>query len=132
MSEQDFAHALELYRVNYLQYKTTGRSEYKIAYENAETWIQAYLTSVSDRITTGRAFVNTFLQNYSTANPDLDKLKRRFTEIRKVGPEVEDEYTTVKRINDAAAETSVETTSYYIKGGVLMALVGAIFVLSTL
>jgi len=132
MSEQDFAHALELYRVNYLQYKTTGRSEYKIAYENAETWIQTYLTSVSDRITTGRAFVNTFLQNYSTANPDLDKLKRRFTEIRKVGPEVEDEYTTVKRINDAAAETSVETTSYYIKGGVLMALVGAIFVLSTL
>jgi hypothetical protein len=131
MSEQDFAHALELYRVNYLQYKTTGRSEYKIAYENAESWIQAYLTSVSDRIATGRAFVNTFLQNYSTANPDLDKLKRRFTEIRKVGPKVEDEYSTVKRIN-AAAETTPDTSSYYIKGGVLVGLIGAIFVLSTL
>ena len=130
MSEQDFTQALELYRVNYLQYKTTGRSEYKTAYENAERWIQTYLQGVSDQITSGRSFVGAFLQNYSTANPDLESLKRRFTEIRKVGPDVQDEYSTVKKINEAA-DIAPDTTPYYIKGGVLVGLIGAIFVLST-
>lgn len=131
MSEQDFAQALELYRVNYLQYRTTGKSEYKIAYENAESWIRTYLENVSSQIASGRTFVNTFLQNYSTTNPDMDKLKRRFTEIRKKGPEVEDEYSTIKKINDAA-DTPPDTTAYYVKGGILVALIGAIFALSAL
>lgn len=129
MSEQDFAHALELYRTNYLQYRTTGKSEYKIAYENAESWIQTYLENVSSQITSGRTFVNTFLQNYSTTNPDMDKLKRRFTEIRKMGPEAEDEYSTIKKINDAA-DVPPDTTAYYVKGGILVGLIGAIFALS--
>lgn len=129
MSEQDFAHALELYRNNYLQYRTTGKSEYKVAYENAESWIQTYLENVSSQITSGRTFVNTFLQNYSTANPDMDKLKRRFTEIRKMGPEAEDEYSAIKKINNEA-DAPPDTTAYYVKGGILVGLIGAIFVLS--
>ena len=129
MSDQDFAHALELYRVNYLQYRTTGRSEYKTAYENAERWIQTYLENVSGQIASGRSFSNTFLQNYSTVNPDMDKLKTRFTEIRRVGPAVEDEYITVKKIGDAV-NVPTDTTQYYVKGGILLSLIGAVFMLS--
>jgi len=129
MSEQDFAHALELYRANYLQYRTTGRSEYKIAYENAERWIQTYLDNVSNQIASGRSFVNTFLQNYSTASPDMDKLKRRFTAIRKEGPAAEDEYLTIKKINEAH-DMPEDTSQYYVKGGILLSLIGAIFMLS--
>lgn len=130
MSEQDFLQALELYRTNYLQYRTTGRSEYKTAYENAENWVQLYLQEKSRQITEGRSFVNSFLQNYSTANPDLDKLKTRFNQIRKEGPATEDEYRTIKKITEQT-EIPVDSTSYYVKGGILVGLIGAIFVLST-
>lgn len=130
MSEQDFTQALELYRVNYLQYRTTGRSEFKTAYENAESWIQLYLEDKSTKIANGRDFVTGFLNNYATANPDLDRLKTRFSQIRREGPAVEDEYSTIRKINENT-DISVDATPYYVKGGILVALIGAIFVLST-
>ena len=131
MSEQEFTHALDVYREYYLKYRTTGRSEYKIAYENAERWIQLYLGNISNQITSGRTFVDSFLRNYATASPDLDKLKTRFTRIRKEGPAIQDEYSTIKKINDNA-EQPPDASQYYVKGGVLIALVGAIFVLSAI
>jgi hypothetical protein len=130
MSEQDFAQALELYRTNYVQYRTTGRSEYKIAYENAERWIQLYLEQFTNQITSGREFVNTFLRNYSTANPDMETLRTRFQTIRTEGPKIEDEYLTLKRLNEQTPEP--ESTSYYVKAGILAGLLGSIFVLNVL
>lgn len=128
MSEQDFAQALELYRTNYVQYRTTGKAEYKIAYENAQRWIDLYLGQFTNQITNGRTFVNTFLQNYSTANPDLDLLQKRFAQVRQEGPRVQDEYMMIKKINDNVEQP--DYSGYYVKGGVLAALIGAIVVFS--
>lgn len=130
MSEQDFSHALELYRTNLVQYRVTGRPEYKTAYENAESWVRNYLNNVSAQITQKKSYVDSFLQNYSTANPDMDTLKTRFSEIRATGPQAQDDYMTIKRINDAE-EIPVDPYPYYVKGGALLALVGAVFVLTT-
>jgi len=131
MSEQDFAQALEIYRTKYVEYRTTGRSEHKIAYENAETWIRNYLESVSTQIQSGKTFVDTFLQNYSTANPDMETLRSRFQQIRKEGPATQDEYIRLNRINENSLPPP-DSTSYYIKAGVLAALIGAVFVVTTL
>jgi succinate dehydrogenase/fumarate reductase flavoprotein subunit len=129
MSEQDFLHALELYRTNLVQYRVTGRTEYKTAYENAESWINTYLNGITDQITDGKTFVDGFLQNYSTANPDMDKLKTRFAQIRKEGPEAQDTYMTIRRINEQG-DVPIDMTAHYVKAGVLVALIGAIAVLS--
>lgn len=129
MSEQDFLHALELYRTNLVQYRVTGRTEYKTAYENAESWINTYLNGITDQITDGKTFVDGFLQNYSTANPDMDKLKTRFSQIRKEGPEAQDTYMTIRRINEQG-DVPIDMTAHYVKAGVLVALIGAIAVLS--
>lgn len=130
MSEQDFNQALELYRTNLLQYRLTGKSEYKIAYENAERWIQLHLEEINRQITSGKTFVNRFLQDYSTANPDLVTLKTRFRQIRSEGPRTQDEYAAIRRINEQN-EVPVDMTSQYVKAGVLIALVGAVIVLNT-
>ena len=129
MSEQDFTHALELYRTNLVQYRVTGRTEYKTAYENAERWIQTYLNGINDNITNGKTFVDGFLQNYSTTNPDMDKLKTRFSQIRREGPQVQDTYMAIRRINEQG-DVPVDMTPQYVKVGVLVALIGAIAVLS--
>ena len=72
--------------------------------------------------------MNTFLQNYSTANPDLDLLQKRFAQVRQEGPRVQDEYTMIKKINDNVEQP--DYSGYYVKGGVLAALIGAIVVFS--
>ncbi len=130
MSEQDFNQALELYRTNLLQYRLTGKSEYKIAYENAERWINLHLEEINRQITSGKTFVNRFLQDYSTANPDLVTLKTRFRQIRSEGPRTQDEYAAIRRINEQN-EAPADMTSQYVKAGVLIALVGAVIVLNT-
>lgn len=131
MSEQAFNQALELYRTNLVQYRVTGRTEYKTAYEAAERWIEIYLNGINQQITNGKTFVDGFLQNYSTANPDMDKLRTRFQQIRNEGPKTQDAYMAIRRINEQAEmEPPVESTSYYVKGGILLGLVGAIALLS--
>lgn len=130
MSEQDFTQALELYRTNLLQYRLTGKTEHKIAYENAERWIQLHLEEINRQITSGKTFVNQFLQEYSTANPDLVTLKKRFSDIRSEGPRTQDEYAAIRRINEQN-ELPADMTSQYVKAGVLIALVGAVIVLNT-
>lgn len=131
MSEQDFAHALELYRSNYVQYRVTGRSEYKIAYENAEKWLNSYIDSISTQITDGKTFVDSFLREYATANPDLEILRNRFKEIRTKGSEVQDEYQTIRAINESQPK-EVDMSPTYTKIGVAVALVGATLVLTIL
>ncbi len=131
MSEQDFAQALELYRSNYVQYRVTGRSEYKLAYENAEKWLNSYIESISTQITDGKIFVDSFLHEYANANPDLELLRNRFKEIRTKGSEVQDEYQTVRAIN-ASQPTEVDMSPTYTKIGVAVALVGATLVLTML
>jgi hypothetical protein len=60
----------------------------------------------------------------------MDTLKTRFSEIRATGPQVQDDYMTIKRINDAE-EVPIDPYPYYVKGGALLALAGAVFVLTT-
>lgn len=129
MSEQDFTQALELYRVNLLQYRLTGKAEHKIAYENAERWINLHLGEINRQITSGRTFVNQFLEDYSTANPDLVTLKTRFSQIRQEGPRIQDEYSAIRRINEST-EVTPDMTSQYVKAGVLVALIGATVLLN--
>jgi hypothetical protein len=119
---------MELYRINYIDYRATGRAEYKIAYENAEKWIQRYLDSMRTGIARDAANVQSFVQEYQTANPELVELQRKFQVIRETGPKLQDQYSTVRRLNTERPE--MDYTSYYIRGGLIVAALGLVFVLS--
>ena len=125
----DFTQAMNIYKTNYVMYRTTGNSAYKTAYENAERWIQAYLAEQNQKITTSAQTINQFVQDYTTANPDLVNLKNQFTSIRTEGPKLEDKYIQIKRVKEEASG-EIDNTSYYIKGGIVAGLLGIVVAMS--
>ncbi len=123
----DFGQAVELYRKNYIEYRATGKSEYKIAYENAERWIQLYLESIAKQIGSGATYINQFVTNYQSSNPDLATLQSQFRSIRKQGPALEDQYVTIKRIgSDNQSPEPEDWTAHYVKGVIAVGLLGVI------
>jgi len=133
MYTPDFTHAMELYKTNYVNYLTakdeTLKSAYKIAYTNAENWIQAYLNQTQKNIATKSQDIDKFVQEYSTANPDMVKLKSEFKQIRTQGPKLEDQYIQIKRVNEEPIPKP-DPYSYYMKGGIVLGLLGIIGVVS--
>lgn len=124
----DFVQALDLYKTNYVQYRATGNVAYKIAYENADQWITQYLENLNQQISNDTTRINTFLQEYSNANPELTDLRTKFQTIRTEGPALQDKYATIRRIQTEVP--SVDMTTHYVKVGLIAALVGLIAVFS--
>lgn len=123
----EFAQALELYRVNYVEYRASGKAAFKTAYEAAETWIQKYLENLRKKITQDAEYVNNFTQEYARMNPELSELQSKMKTIQKDGPQLQDKYTTVKNLDQTIPP---DTTSYYVKGVIVAAVVGIIVAFS--
>ena len=123
----DFGQATELYRQNYIQYKTTGRAEYKTAYETAQAWIEQYLQSMEKRVTDGRQSITSFIKEYAGSGTTLGELNAKMQTIKKEGPASQDKYITIKRINQDVPE---DNTNLYVKVGIAAALVGIAGVMS--
>ena len=123
-SPTDFSQALEIFKTNYVQYRASGRPEYKIAYENANAYITSYLQSMQTEIENDRKYVNRFVAEYSNANPELTQLQSQFRTIRKEGPAVQDKYATIRRVNNEVPE--INYTEYYVKAGLIVGFVGMI------
>jgi hypothetical protein len=117
-----FNQAVEIYRTNYTNYRATGNPSYKIAYENAEKWIQLYLQEKQKQVSETATDINGFVQEYATANPELATLKNQFQTIRTVGPKLEDQYIQTKRINEEVPQEDM--TSYYVKAAIVVGLFG--------
>ena len=116
-----FYNAVNLYKKNYLDYKLTGRAEFKTAYENAQAWITTYLSQLDKRITEDKEFVSKFVTEYQNTNPELSALQQQMQTIRTEGPKLQDRYQTEQKMREAAPE---DYTSYYVKGGVILAAIG--------
>lgn len=118
----EYQQALELYRKNYLDYKVTGQSTYKVAYENAQRWIELYLKNLQSQVDSDQAFVSQFLQEYSRTNPELDTMRTNMKEIQEKGPQLQDQYETLVRSKEN--EEQVDTTSLYLKAVAIAGLLG--------
>lgn len=123
-----FVQALNAYQTNYVQYRTTGRTEYKIAYENAQKWIESYLNQMNASITSDSQKISKFVSEYTNTNPELMQLQKRFETIRKEGPVVQDSYATIKRVNDE--QPVIDNTDLYVKAGIAAGLLGIVVVMS--
>lgn len=118
---------LDIYRTNYLEYRTTGQAGYKTAYEAAETYINNYMKTLQDKLSEDANYIKDFLDKYGTTNTDLANLQARMKIIRQEGPKMEDAYLTVKK---GDVEEPVDYTEYYIRGAVLAAIVGVVVAIS--
>ena len=123
----NFGQAVEIFRQNYVLYKTSGRAEYKTAYENAESWIQQYLSSMQNTITDGKQQITSFVDRNVNSGTELGQLSQKMKMIKTEGPAAQDKYATIKRIQ---SEEVVDYTDLYVKGGIAAALVGIAVVVS--
>lgn len=115
------------YRTNMTQYKMTGRPEYKRGADIAERWLSQYLQWMESSVTSNSNYINKFVADYSTTNPDLVALQQKIKTIKTEGPKLEDAYLTDKE----AAETSPrDMTPYYVKGGVILGIGALVAALS--
>lgn len=118
----EYRQALELYQKNYLEYKATGNSAYKVAYENAEKWIQLYLKNLHDKVDSDNEYVSNFLKEYARTNPELDNMRTKIQTIQKKGPELQDQYMTIKQSTEKAPEP--DNTMFYVKVVAIAGLLG--------
>lgn len=123
----DFAQAIELFKQNYVAYKTTGRVEFRTAYENAQSWIEKYLGSMQNRISSGSRQITNFVSQQTGADTQLGKLGTTMKKVAKEGPATQDAYATIKRINEDVPE---DNTNLYVKAGIAAALAGIAGIMS--
>jgi hypothetical protein len=116
-----FDAAVQAYQTNYTEYKLTGNAAFKIAYENAQTWIETHLARLREQSEKNNQVVGTFVQQYEKTNPELVGLQKEMKSIRTEGPRLEDKYETEKRIYEQAPP---DMTSVYVKGVIAAALLG--------
>ncbi len=123
----DYRTALGLYKRNYLEYKLTGNAAYKTAYENAQKWIETYLTNLEKELAKDTSSIEGFVKDYPESNPQLDAMKAKMSVIRKDGPKLQDTYETLKKSDEELPE---DMTPYYVKGIAVAGILGVIAAVS--
>jgi len=122
MATTDFATVLARYQQNLTDLKATGNVALQAAVTTDKTWLDSYVASLERRSQAQQSFIQTFTQEYQTANPDLVEMQAKLKEIRTKGPILQDAYTTEMK---GKAEEPMDFTMYYVKVGLIVG-VGAL------
>lgn len=124
----ELQNAIELYKKYYVDYRASGKPESKIAYQNAELYIQQYLQQTNQQVAKNAGDITTFINEYASSNPELVNLQKQFGKIRTEGPKLEDQYIQIKRAKSEVPEQDM--TAYYVKGAIAVGLLGIVAVIS--
>jgi hypothetical protein len=127
--QMSFSQAVEIFRQNYVLYKTTGQAQYKTAYETADAWIQQYLSNMQTRVVNSKQEIASFVDRNINSGTELGQLSEKMKKIKKEGPESQDKYLTIKRINSQEEDTT-DYTDIYVKAGIAAALIGVAVVVN--
>lgn len=125
----EFERILEQYKANLLEYKVTGRSDYKTKATTAETWLRQYIDTLNKSVQTDADYINKFVKEYENTNPELIKFQKEIQNARKKGPQLSDVYEGEKKVLE---EEPVDESLFYTKaaavGGILaLAAVASFF-----
>jgi hypothetical protein len=125
----EFEVILEQYKANLLEYKVTGRSDYKTRANTAEKWIRDYIATLNKSVEMDAAYINRFVKEYENTNPELIQFQKEIQNARKKGPELSDIYEGEQKV---LPEDPVDETLFYTKvaaiGGILaLAAVASFF-----
>lgn len=113
---------LEQMRDNLLEYKMTGRSEYKSVYEGTKAWLDRYVSNLSQSLNRESDTITTDVNAYRSANSELTNTQSQFQTIKAEGPTLEDRYTTIKTQMDQSSAMDTRTGSY-VKAGIAGGLI---------
>lgn len=127
-TEMSIPAALEQMRDMLLEYKVTGKSEYKSAYEGTKAWLDRYIADLNVQLTRESDAISAEVTAYQTANPDMTRTQTEFQRVVKEGPELENRYLTLKKQMDQT--TTPDTTGLYVKGVIAAVLALGAAVLS--
>ena len=112
---------LEQMRANLLEYKMTGRSEYKSVYDGTKAWIDQYISSQTMQLNREADQITSDVTTYQTANADMTQTQTDFQRVKTEGPKLEDSYLTIKKQMDQVP--GADSTGLYIKGGIAVGLI---------
>lgn len=118
---------LETYRQAESQYRISGHPYWKQHSDAMKAWMANYLQWMEGTVSANSQYINRFVSEYSTTNPDLVAMQAKLQTIKGQGPVLEDTYRTNK---EAAETTPRDFTPYYIKGGVILGVAALLAVLS--
>ena len=124
--------ALQSLQENLLEYKMTGNSTYKTAYDGTKRWIDNYIATLNTQIARDADGIVSEITSHESATPELAKSQADFQAVKTNGPKVEDTYLTIKKQMDhhtGADAPSSSDTSTYIKGGIAAGLIVGALVL---
>ena len=122
MATQDFNTVLARYQQNLTDYKVTGNAGLQSVVDVDKTWLDSYIASLERRSQNQQSFIQKFMADYQTANPDLIEMQGRLKEIRAKGPILQDAYETE---HQAKEEEPVDYTAYYVKAGLIVGIAAA-------
>jgi cell shape-determining protein MreC len=116
----EFDIVLKQYKASLLEYKVSGESVFKRQADNAEKWLNDYISSLNTSIRQDANRITEFARNYENTNPDLVKYAKQIAEVREKGPKLQDIYEGEK---ESQAELPIDESQYYTKaaavGGIL-------------
>jgi hypothetical protein len=118
MSAEDFLKALDIFKTNYIKYKTLGGETYNSARGVAQTSIESSITNLRKNVDANNAYIS------SVKVPDQSKLEQLHTDsqfIQKKGPELQDIYLAEKERKQLVGK---DYTTEYVKGAMLAVLLG--------
>jgi len=104
-------------RDNLLEYKMTGDTRYKSAYEGTKTWMDQYISTLNQKLARESDAITTEVTRYRTANADMTKTQDDFQRVKTEGPKAENTYLTIKRQMDQIPILDGSTDAY-IKVGI--------------
>lgn len=119
---------LDQMRNTLLEYKMTGDSRYKTAYQGLKAWMDRYVTTLNTQLEQEADAITAEVNTYRTANTELARTQTDFRRVQREGPEVENTYLTLKRQVDERPEP--DQTSFYVKVGIAVGLIVGAIVLS--
>lgn len=125
----EFDRVLRMFKTTTLDYKTTGRVEFKQQADIAEKWLNDYITTLNNSIERDASFIDNFAKKYATTNPDLVKYKEEIARAREKGPELQDVYEGEK---ESQEEKPIDETPYYTKAAVVGGILALAAVVSFL
>lgn len=128
MANQDFETVLTRYQQNLTDYKVTGNAGLKPVVDADKTWLDSYVASLEKQSQQQQGYIQKFMKDYQTANPDLLEMQSKLKEIREKGPVLQDAYETEKQ---AEEEEPRNYTPFYVKAGLIVGVAAVVGLVNT-
>ena len=124
---RDFQALLDTYAANYYSFRKNGNTANQSVADRSLAQIEDNLNAMRAQIEEKQGYIQTFLDEYQNANPELDRLHKKSQQMQAQGPEIADKLVT------SAQELSrpIDLTGIMVRVVILMLLLGAAFAISS-